>query len=197
MDRIIKISLGLFFFGSVVFCLGGCATRDIYVDEHNNPPPKYKFSDFSKFELKDVTIAPKYSAHPANKKAHRKIQENFNNKLGIILEAWNQSQISSSKGTLVIAPEIVQIKFIGGGARFWVGALAGSSAVNMVVVYTEKETGEVVDRPNFYQHANAVVGGWSIGVTDNNMLDRIVDLIANYTVSNYKEAIGGVTGKPE
>jgi hypothetical protein len=39
-------------------------------------------------------------------------------------------------------------------------------------------------------------GAWSIGRTDNAMLERIAGLIANYTIANYKNAIGGATGKP-
>lgn len=179
------------------FLFSGCATTYIKVDELENPPPKFKFADFSTYEMNDIIIAPEYDSSEANIKAKNKIQETLNSRLATIITAWGQKQVQSPKGTLVIEPRISQIKFIGGNARFWAGALAGSSAINMEVTYRDKETGEVVAQPKFYQHANAMAGAWSIGATDNVMLDRIASLIIDYTVANYETAIGGATGKPK
>ncbi len=180
----------------LIFIITGCATTDIQIDSTTNPAPVNKFSDFSKFELRDISIAPEYSNHEANIRAKNKIQEILRLRLDPHLSTWNQSQHPVELGTLIIEPVIVQIKFISGGARFMAGALAGSSAVNMEVIYKEKETGEIIAKPQFYQHAGAMAGAYSIGAADNAMLERIANLIADYTVANYTSAIGGTTGKP-
>lgn len=180
----------------LIFIVTGCATSDIQIDRMTNPPPVDKFSNFSRFELRDISISPEYSDHDANIQAKNKIQETLQSRLDQHLSAWNQSQHPTERGTLIIEPNIVQIKFIGGGARFMAGALAGSSAVNMEVIYKEQETGEIIANPQFYQHAAAMSGAYSIGAADNAMLERIANLIADYTIANYTSAVGGSTGKP-
>lgn len=180
----------------MVLMASGCATHIKMTDTHN-PVPVCKLCNFDKYELMDITIAPEYADHKANIKATKKIQEVLNSRLENTMNAWNQSEAPASRGTLVIEPNIAQIKFIGGNARFWLGALAGSSAVSMNVVYKEKETGEIIANPKFYQSANAWGGAWSVGGADNAMLNRVANLIADYTIANYTSAIGGKTGKPE
>ena len=86
--------------------------------------------------------------------------------------------------TLVIRPPIKEIKFIGGAARFWVGPMAGSSAVLMEVSFVDKETGDVIAAPQFYRVANAWGGGMSMGGADNMMLSQVVQDIVIYTTSN-------------
>lgn len=190
-----KFSGGLVMFFLMLFALGGCATTNIGVSDLNNPPPKYKFSDFASFELKDVTISSEYAAHGANQKAMRKIQEVLKSRLNSPITAWNQKEKAAQGRTLVFEPKIVKVKFIGGGARFWAGPLAGSSAVQMEVVCKDKKTGNIIAQPQFYQQANAWSGSLTIGATDNMMLDRIANLIADYIVANYEASVGGPTGK--
>ncbi len=110
--------------------------------------------------------------------------------------AWTKEDASPSR-TLVLKPRIKQIKFISGGARFWAGAMAGSSAVVMSVEIVDKENGKIIAHPDFYQHANAMGGAWSFGSTDNIMLVRITEIIDAYLKANYASAVGGATGQPE
>jgi hypothetical protein len=58
--------------------------------------------------------------------------------------------------------------------------------------YTFEE--KVIGEPEFYQHANAVAGAWTIGATDNLMLDRVAKLVAEYLVGNYEQPVGGKSG---
>lgn len=180
----------------ITIYLTGCATNYIKTSGEMNPPPKAKFSEFQQFEMRKLTISPEYADHPANKKAAAKIQELLHLRMDSLLETWNQKSAGSAGQTLVIEPEVTQIKFIGGAARFWAGALAGSSAVTMKVTYKDQSSGETIAEPNFYQHANAIGGAYSFGGTDNSMLNRIANLVMNYTNANYDEAVGGPTGTP-
>lgn len=152
-------------------------------------PSKVKFSKFKAVQMKEIEIAPKFAEHPANQKAAKKVED-------ILFERMNSSfrglkRIEkgddfkkSSKRTLQITPVVKEVKFIGGGARFFAGALAGSSAILMEVTYTDSSTGKVIAKPEFYSQGNAYAGAYTFGTTDNLMLERIANLIHQYSVDN-------------
>lgn len=172
-----------------------CATN-INMTKTTNPPPSEAFQAFTSFVMEPIKLAPAYANSGANQKALAKIQERLTAHLAPTLEVWNRNGASngSPRRTLVITPVVTEIKFVSGAARFWVGAMAGSSAVIARVTVTEKETGKSVASPEFYAYANAYAGAMAMGATDNLMLDRIAETIANYIKNNYTGAIGGVTG---
>src|SRR5690606_35710420 len=86
--------------------------------------------------------------------------------------------------TLQIEPYIKEIKFIGGAARFWAGAMAGSSAVLMGVTYRDSKTGEVIAAPEFLRVGNAYAGAWSMGASDNQMLETVAMDVVHYSTAN-------------
>lgn len=172
----------------------GCATKIAPTLIHN-PPPAEKFSAFTHFELQPISMVPPYAGQEANERALKKIQENFSLRADPMVKAWNEGGASApTKRTLVIKPVIWEIKFIGGGARFWAGALAGSSAIIARVELIDKDTGKRVANPEFYARAAAMAGAWTFGSTDNIMLVRIANRMADYLSNNYAAAVGGPTG---
>jgi hypothetical protein len=82
--------------------------------------------------------------------------------------------------TLQITPYIKEIKFVGGGARFWVSAMAGSSAVLMPATLRDSSNGEIIADPEFYRSSGAFAGAGTIGATDNRMLEDIAQDIVKY-----------------
>ncbi len=145
-----------------------------------------------------MALDPAYSGDSANQKAAAKIQENVDLKVRPLINGWNGDKPKGQTSrTLPIEPRIEHIKFIGSAARFWVGPLAGSSAVIMKVKYTDKATGKAIAEPEFFQRAAAWSGAFTMGGQDNAMLYRIVTLVADYTSHNYDEAVGGASGAPE
>lgn len=168
--------------------LTGCATN---LSKPAGPPAatKVKFGEFKKVEMAKVTVSEKFAAAGANQKAARKIDEILKRDMamlfpGMALVDTVSKSTNAAERTLQIIPHIKEIKFIGGGARFMVGAMAGSSAVLMQVTFKDSSTGEVVADPEFYRAAGSMSGGYSIGGTDNLMLDNIVKDITNYTLLN-------------
>ncbi len=160
----------------------GCATN-LSKPAAAPQPASVRLGTFANVELQPVTIAEPFSAAGANQKAARKINELLMNQMAYVFPGLNAAE-KKNGGTLVIKPLIKEIKFIGGAARFWVGAMAGSSAVLMEVTYLEKETGAVVARGEFYDQASAYAGGYNMGATDNLMLNNIVSQIVNYSSAN-------------
>ena len=62
--------------------------------------------------------------------------------------------------------------------------MAGSSAVLMQVRCRDSATGEVIADPEFYRVGNACSGGWSIGASDNKMLEDVAVDVVNYARFN-------------
>jgi hypothetical protein len=175
----------------------GCATH-IKPTAVRNPPPSEKFSAFGRFELQQVSLNSSYSGDDANMRASAKIQEYFNERVSPIIDGWNRTTPQEQQGrVMVIEPRIEHLKFIGGATRFWVGPIAGSSAVIMKVNYVDKASGKLLAEPEFFQRAAAWSGAFTVGGQDNAMLARIVTLVADYTSRNYPEAVGGPSGATE
>lgn len=178
--------------------LGGCATTYINPTATQNPPPAAAFGSFDTIELATLTLNPDYQGQDANTRATSKIETELKLRLDPLIAAWNQDAANreTTRGRLLIEPHVRDIKFISGGVRFWAGAMAGSSAVIIDVIFRDADSGEVIAKPEFYQHANAYAGAWTIGTMDNAMLIRIAELIAEYTRNNFSTPVGGPTGAP-
>ena len=158
-----------------------------------NPPPDTALSGFSKYELRPVQLAPSVERKNSVEKAMVKIQENVDHKLVPLLGRWTLAAEEGGQ-TLVIEPRVEELKFVGGGKRFLVGWMAGSSAVRFTLTLRTEPGGEVIATPEFFQRAAAYGGMWSMGGTDNAMLVRVSTVLQEYLERNYDEAIGGPTG---
>ena len=164
-----------------ILVLSGCATNITRVDTPPEPPSE-KFSTFSKIAVRPVTIDAAFANSGPNQKASAKIQEVLFTRLQEINPDIHilDADEKAPKNALLIEPHVNEIKFIGGAARFWAGALAGSSGINMSAKFTDTKTNKEVANPTFYQHADSRAGAWSFGGADNAMLHRIANLIGDY-----------------
>lgn len=163
----------------------GCATHV------SQPAPivasKVRFSEFQAIEMKPLAIAEKFAGNGANQKAKAKIEEILFSRMALAFPNLKRVEGEFSHGevrTLQIEPHIKEIKFIGGAARFWAGAMAGSSAVLMDVTFRDSKTGAVVAVPEFLRVANAYAGAWSMGAADNQMLEIVAMDVVNYSTMN-------------
>ncbi len=184
------------FFGIIGFFLVvGCTTTVKTPTTTINPPPLEAFSKFSRFELKAINTTEKCNKQEGGDQLLVQIQNKLNVRLAGLIENWEDNRnedIPDRK--LVIEPICSDAKLVGTASRVWGGALAGSSAVVMNVRYTEEESGTLIAEPVFYQRAQAIGAAWTFGHTDRDMVDRIVNLIIDYTANNYKNPVGGPTG---
>jgi hypothetical protein len=178
MKKAVGFAVGIVLAG----LLQGCATN-LTKPTATVQPATVRLGTFANVELEPATLAEPFAAAGANQKAAKKINELLNTQLACVFPGMNSAEKKSGK-TLVVKPVIKEIKFIGGAARFWVGAMAGSSAVLMEVTYLEKETGNVLAKAEFYDEASAYAGSWNMGVSDNLMLNHVVTQIVNYSAAN-------------
>lgn len=178
------------FFTVIALCsavfLAGCATKIV---EKPSPvtPTTTKLSQFSKVILVKSEIAPNYAKDGANAKASSKIDEVLRNKLSSSfpsVETVSKAPAASPSNdhAVIIKPYIKQIKFIGGAARFWAGAMAGSSVVIMDVAFIDAQTGKQLSNPGFERSAGAYTDAF--GVASNKMLEDVANDAANYASAN-------------
>ncbi len=185
------------FLTAIALLTGGCATttKSRVTEIAHNPPPSERFADFNHFVILPIAMKAPYAGQEGNEAAKIKIQENLDLRLDSTLAAWNKlGATATTPHSLQIVPEITEIKFINGTARFWAGALAGSSMVVIKVRFIDAETSKLIAEPEFYSHAAAMAGAFSIGGADNAMLVRIANRVADYVTGNYEQAVGGATG---
>lgn len=180
MSRSIRIAV-LFVMASV----SGCATR-IHRPARAPQPTKARLGQYPRVELVvPIGIGEGFAGRGANEKARAKIEEHLVGQLSSLFPTLVQvSHGEKGPPALRIEPVVEEIKFVGGAGRFWAGGMAGSSAVLMQVTYTDTATGEVLGNPEFYRSSNAFGGAWTMGATDNLMLEQIATEITNYSALN-------------
>jgi len=175
---------GVLFLAIAVFSQG-CATH-IKGPATAPKPAKVKLSTFKNVVMTPVALADAYAKSGANKKAQKKINEVMTVEMKKVfpsVKVVTDTAKVAKKGTLLIEPNIKEIKFIGGFARYMAGPFAGSSAVLMQVKFKNLETGAVVADPIFYRKASAFAGGM-YGSADNRMLSEVVRDAVDYTRDN-------------
>jgi len=172
------------------------ASETIEAASATNPAPAVAFSTFDRFEVAPIAMGSPYAGQNANDVALKDLQADMDRRVQPWLSAKNsQPGKSDPPRVLLIEPRIEKVKFVGGGARFWAGAFAGSSGILLKVRISDKATGALIAEPEFYQHAAAMDGAWSFGAADKAMLERTASLVADYLESNFSQAVGGPTGK--
>lgn len=167
--------------------VSGCATK-IKASSSHNPAPATAFSSYGRIDVKPVAYAPGYKGNPA---ALGKIAANLDKDLAPSLAQWNSRPDNGR--TLTVEPVVEEMSFKSTTKRVFLGPLAGSSGVLMRVTFRDN-TGKVIAAPEFFQRANAMSGGFTLGVQDNLMLTRVSKLASSYVIANYDQAVGGPTG---
>jgi hypothetical protein len=176
---------------SLFIGLIGCATQ---VTEQPTVTKRASINlgDFKKIVLVTSEMPPKYANQGANIKAANKIDEILNARISGMFENVAVvktdgldvlSAKASQKGDmLIIKPYIKQVKFIGGAARFWAGAMAGSSVIIMDVSFEDAATGDIIGKTGTYRKAGAYTD--VLGISSNRMLDDAAQDILMYISAN-------------
>jgi hypothetical protein len=182
----------MIFLATVIIALiTGCATQ-VTEQPTETQRSSIKLGEFKKVILVKSAMPPELAEQGANIKAANKIDETLGLRIkGLFsnvsyatsdeLKAMSFSQLSKGD-TLVIKPNIKQIKFIGGAARFWAGAMAGSSVVVMDVTFNDAATSEIIGKTGTYRKAGAYSDVF--GVASNRMLEDAAQDIMYYITAN-------------
>ena len=119
---------------------------------------------------------------------HRKVAEVnrledlFKAKLSPLINQWNAASSNQDGGTLRIQPNVRMLRVVSGGNRFWMGAWAGDSHIDIELGLIEVETGKKIGRPGISRSSNTNAMS---GAADRNHATYIVDIAHQYLVAHY------------
>ena len=93
------------------------------------------------------------------------------------------AQGRSLKGnTLLIKANITNLRIVGGAARFWGGAFAGRSGIELDMQLIDMATGKVVRKEQMSSRNNAFGAAWTAGSSDHSLLSDMGIIMAKYVV---------------
>jgi len=145
--------------------------------------PSKPLSTFASFRLDEMTFADEIKAEEGKMEEAREFEGNLKAKIQPLLDQWNAA--GTGAGTLAIKPELIKLRIVSGGARFWAGGLAGDSYIDMDLLLLDEATGEAVSKVRISRSADAMTGGWSVGKSDQNLDDYIVSIVHEYLEDHY------------
>lgn len=158
----------------------------VAVDEASRlQPPTKLLSMYKTFELQDMTFGEEIKLEDKKMAEAREFEASFKARVGQLLDTWNTADRPSSQGQLSIQPHLARLRIVSGGARFWVGGMAGDSFIDLDLRLVDAETGVVVADVRIRRNADAMTGGWSVGKSDQNLDDYIVSITHEYLNDNY------------
>lgn len=148
-------------------------------------PPTRPFSSFASYDLRPMVLSEAVQAEAGKVEAAGTLQTKLQARIRPLLDQWTAATAGGRSGTLSIEPRLASLKIVSGGARFWAGAMAGDSTIDLDLVITDQATGQQIAKPRIARNADAMTGGWSIGKSDQNLYDYITSIAYQYLEDNY------------
>jgi len=143
---------------------------------------------FTTFELEPMGMSEAVAADARKVKVSEEVGLKLEARLRPLLDEWNtRDRAGGNARTLVIKPSIASMHVVSAAARFWAGALSGDSYIDIDLTLVEKETGALIGNQRINRNSNAFAGAWSVGSTDRNLTDYIVDIAYQYLVENHHD----------
>jgi hypothetical protein len=178
--------------GVLILFAMGCASNPAKMSEvaqqesQRLAKPSRALSSFGRFELNTMQLAEAVTAEEDKIAIARQLEEKLQARLQPLFDEWQAAgSAKAHSGTLVIQPKVQQLRVVSGGARFWAGAMAGDSFIDMDMDLIDAESKTSIGKPRIYKSASAMGGGWSVGATDRNLLNYMVEITYQYLVDNY------------
>jgi len=148
-------------------------------------PPTQLLSTFKTYELQAMTYGEAIQIEEKKMAEAREFETVFIDKIGSLLDIWNAADSATGEGKLLIQPHLAALKVVSGGARFWAGAFAGDSFIDVDLRLIDGDSGVVVADVRVRRDADAMTGAWSVGKSDQNLDDYIVSIVHQYLTDNY------------
>lgn len=144
-------------------------------------PQARALSEYAQYELRDIQAT--VEVHP---KVMNKLTTELKLRIDDALARWNaEGAKPGHAGKLAVEMVITDMKFVSGNKRFWAGAFAGGSHSAAEVRLVDVESGQVIDSGKFEQKAGSMKGSFSIGASDNAMLDKLAADAASWVIARH------------
>ncbi len=164
--------------------VAGCATN-IAPQNHTIQPSKVRLGSFENYVLRPLAVE-KMEGDSGDQAAVTRIDGELRACLSNAFRGLKEGPVTdAARGkALLVEPIIVDLKKVNVSERFWVGPMAGSSAVLLKLKISDDGAKETVAEPVFYAKANAWGGAFTFAATDNAMLTRVVNDACDYARRN-------------
>ena len=103
-------------------------------------------------------------------------------------------KLGSQPGTLAIEANIDDMRIVGGGARFWGGAMAGNSYMAIRVKAKDGATGALVGENIVRSDNNAYAAAWSGGASDRSLPEDMAGIVNDWVIEQAQKGPQG--GQP-
>ena len=172
--------------------IGGCASdpakRAAVAEEEvaRYLPSTKSLAEFRDYQLKPITMSPDIMEDEDKVKVSQQLGTKLSDRITPLLGKWRADKEKTTMGSiLIIEPKVQRLRIVSRAARFWLGAFMGESFIDMDLKLTDSATAQVIAIPRIHRSVGSMVGAWSIGATDRNLLDYIVDIAHHYLEVNY------------
>ncbi len=145
--------------------------------------PTKALSGYSSFVLEGMEFSKMVKEDNKKVTVGQDLENKLATKIIPLINDWNTKQVAGS-GTVIIRPVLQSLRVVSGGARFFVGAMAGDSSIDMDLVLVDKTSGKEIARPRIMRTSGGMGGAWSVGATDKNLSNYIVDIAYEYLARN-------------
>jgi len=90
--------------------------------------------------------------------------------------------VPASEKTLLIKANITDMRIVGGAARFWGGAMAGSSGLEMDLQLIDGASDRIIRNEKLSSWNNPFGAAWTGGSTDNSLVADMGKITAQYII---------------
>lgn len=97
------------------------------------------------------------------------------------------SASDAKEGALIARAELTSLRIVGGGARLWLGAMAGRSDMRFQVTLLDATSGAIVAKGDIGDDSNPWGGAWTIGGTDRSLPGEVGARLAEFVVFGAKK----------
>ncbi|HYD42509.1 MAG TPA: DUF4410 domain-containing protein [Anaeromyxobacter sp.] len=88
----------------------------------------------------------------------------------------------AQKAGLLVRAELSALRIVGGGTRFWLGAMAGKSDMRFHVTLRDAHSGALVAISEVAEDTNPWGGAWTFGATDRSLPEEVGTRLATFVL---------------
>jgi len=82
--------------------------------------------------------------------------------------------------TVYIEGKVLDMRIASGAARFWGGAFAGTSFMNIYIKLTDAFSGKIIHQKIITTEGNPIAAAWSFGASDRNLPYDMGKIVGEY-----------------
>jgi len=148
-------------------------------------PPAKPLSSFAKYELKPMVFDSAIEESEGKLKKAQELEQSLNQRLMPLLNRWRGASDKGSSGTLSIETQLINLRIIGGGTRFFTPTVVvGDSRINMDLQLINTTTGDEIASVQIRASARRWGSAYT-GIGDETLDDYVVAIVYDYLSGNY------------